>query len=176
MKNENKFLKNANLSNAIYMIIGFALIIAFLIVVMVFINTTNNVGLDPTIGLGWRFSANDLSTLAERLAIEKNGFDLAKENPSLIDEAKVSILSAYTLRDQTYIFNSATLPRWQSLLLVGFGMWFVVLAIINGFRMGKANNYGLKALAIIDFFGLNIATGIFLFNYVKDKNGGEHLA
>lgn len=176
MKQENPFLKKINLSNAIYMIVGFALVIAFLIVLIVFINSTSNLGLNPEIGLGWRFSSNDLSVLSERLAIEKYGFDEVNNNPLLINEAKIEILSAYSLRDGTYIFNGTNLPPWQTLFFVGFGIWFVVLAIINGFRISKANDFGLKALAVIDIFGLNIATGIFIFNYIKDKNGGEHLA
>lgn len=176
MKKDNKYLGFANLSNLIYMIIGFLLIVSFLIIVMVFVNSTNGLGLDPTIGLGWRFSSSQLSELSKNLAIERFGYDAVNQNASLIDTAKIEILNSYYLRDTTYIFNGVNLPPWETLFLVGFGVMFIVLAIINGFRMGKAKDEELTILTVVDIFLLNIPTGIFIYKYKKDKNGGEHLA
>ena len=176
MKKDNKYLGFANISNMIYMIVGFLLIVAFLIIVMVFINSTNGLGLAPTVGLGWKFSSSELGELSKNLAIERFGYDAVSQNAFLIDNAKIEILNSYYLRDGTYIFNSTNLPPWESLLLVGFGLTFIVLAIINGFRMAKAKDEELIILTVVDIFLLNIATGIFIYKYKKDKNEGEHLA
>lgn len=176
MKKDNKYLGFANLSNMIYMIIGFLLIVAFLIIVMVFVNSTNGLGLDPTVGLGWKFSSSELGELSKNLAIERFGYDAVSQNASLIDNAKIEILNSYYLRDGTYIFNGTNLPPWETILFVGFGLMFIILAIINGFRMAKAKDEELTILTVVDIFLLHIATGIFIYKYKKDKNGGEHLA
>lgn len=168
MNSENNNLKLATLFNFIYTVIGFLLVISFLIILMMFVNSTNGLGLDPSIGLGWRFTPNELDGLSERFAIAKFGYDTVQADSSLINTCKVEILQNYTLTNGTYIFNGTNLPPWQTLFLAGFGLLFIILGLINGFRFLKAKSEELTVLAVINIFDLNIISGIFIFRYIKD--------
>ena len=114
-------------------------------------------GMDEKIGLGQKFAASDLQNLAYEIAKANYKTELASDgeyllkNPNLIESAKTTILSKYTLKGANYIYNlSATLDIGAlinaiiSFLIIALVL-FIVLKTVNTIR---AKNEELKALRL----------------------------
>lgn len=172
-EDSNKNLRTATILNAVYMIVGFLLIAAYLIVLVVFLTNTNGIGLKPELGLGWQFPAQDLSRLSELFAIDKFGYEAVQQDASLINLAKAEILNFYKLNSNNYIFDGVNLPPYQLFIMALFGLWMIILSVLNGIRITRAKEIELKVWSIIDIFNLNIGTAIFVFKYINDLKEKE---
>lgn len=98
-------------------------------------------GMNETIGLGQSFQASELHALGVKLAetnyaeqISENE-NYLKENPNLIESAKSTILSKYTLHGTTYTYNLSAVIDWGtfinaiiSFLIVAFVLFLIVKA------------------------------------------------
>lgn len=96
-------------------------------------------GMNETIGLGQSFQASELQNLGYKLAetnyaaqILENP-DYLKENSNLIESAKSTILSKYTLHGTTYTYNLSAVIDWGtfinaiiSFLIVAFVLFLIV--------------------------------------------------
>lgn len=96
-------------------------------------------GMNETIGLGQSFQASELQNLGYKLAetnyaaqIAEN-LDYLKENSNLIESAKSTILSKYTLHGTTYTYNLSAVIDWGtfinaiiSFLIVAFVLFLIV--------------------------------------------------
>ena len=79
-------------------------------------------GMNESIGLGQSFQASDLQALGTKLAevnyaaqIERNA-DYLYENPQVIEAAKSTILSKYTLHGAKYTYNLSSVIDWGSFI------------------------------------------------------------
>ena len=95
-------------------------------------------GMNPNIGLGQKFDAAELHTLATKLA-ETNYADQIKadadylfNNPNLIESSKSTILSKYTLHGKTYTYNMSAVIDWGAFInaIISFLIIALVLFII----------------------------------------------
>ena len=98
-------------------------------------------GMNEAIGLGQSFQASELNALGVKLAeanyaeqISENA-NYRKENPNLIESAKSTILSKYTLHGTTYTYNLSAVIDWGtfinaiiSFLIVAFVLFLIVKA------------------------------------------------
>lgn len=98
-------------------------------------------GMNEAIGLGQSFQASELNALGVKLAeanyaeqISENA-NYLKENPNLIESAKSTILSKYTLHGTTYTYNLSAVIDWGtfinaiiSFLIVAFVLFLIVKA------------------------------------------------
>ena len=96
-------------------------------------------GMNEAIGLGQSFQASELQNLGYKLA-ETNyaaqivgNPDYLKENSNLIESAKSTILSKYTLHGTTYTYNLSAVIDWGtfinaiiSFLIVAFVLFLIV--------------------------------------------------
>ena len=96
-------------------------------------------GMNEAIGLGQSFQASELQKLGYKLAetnyaaqILENP-DYLKENSNLIESAKSTILSKYTLHGTTYTYNLSAVIDWGtfinaiiSFLIVAFVLFLIV--------------------------------------------------
>ena len=96
-------------------------------------------GMNEAIGLGQSFQASELQNLGYKLAetnyaaqIAENQ-DYLKENSNLIESAKSTILSKYTLHGTTYTYNLSSVIDWGtfinaiiSFLIVAFVLFLIV--------------------------------------------------
>ena len=89
-------------------------------------------GFNPAIGLGQAFSKGELQSLAEALAKSNYGEEQVLLNPNLIESAKSTILSVYTLHGTTYTYNMSAIIDWGTLInaVIAFIIIAVVLFII----------------------------------------------
>ena len=89
-------------------------------------------GFNPAIGLGQAFSKGELQSLAEALAKSNYGEEQVLLNPNLIESAKTTILSVYTLHGTTYTYNMSAIIDWGTLInaVIAFIIIAVVLFII----------------------------------------------
>ena len=96
-------------------------------------------GMNEAIGLGQSFQASELQTLGYRLAETNYAAQIAenqnylKENSNLIESAKSTILSKYTLHGTTYTYNLSAVIDWGtfinaiiSFLIVAFVLFLIV--------------------------------------------------
>ena len=96
-------------------------------------------GMNEAIGLGQSFQASELQTLGYRLAETNYAAQIAenqnylKENSNLIEAAKSTILSKYTLHGTTYTYNLSAVIDWGtfinaiiSFLIVAFVLFLIV--------------------------------------------------
>ena len=79
-------------------------------------------GMNESIGLGQSFQASELQALGTKLAevnyaaqIERNA-DYLFENPQVIESAKSTILSKYTLHGAKYTYNLSSVIDWGSFI------------------------------------------------------------
>ncbi len=89
-------------------------------------------GMNATIGLGQKFAAGDLQTLATNLANATYGEANVSENLNLIESAKTTILGKYTLHGTTYTYNMSATIDWGTLInaVISFLIIAVTLFII----------------------------------------------
>lgn len=98
-------------------------------------------GMNEAIGLGQSFEAGDLQKLGEKLARINYGTQLETDpeylikNPNLIESAKSTILSKYTLHGAKYTYNLSAVIDWGtfinaiiSFLIVAFVLFLIVKA------------------------------------------------
>ena len=96
-------------------------------------------GMNEAIGLGQSFQASELQNLGYRLAETNYAAQIAgnpdylKENSNLIESAKSTILSKYTLHGTTYTYNLSAVIDWGtfinaiiSFLIVAFVLFLIV--------------------------------------------------
>lgn len=113
-------------------------------------------GLNEAIGLGQKFQASELQALGTKLAEANYAAQIANDpnyllnNPNLIEAAKTTILSKYTLHGTTYTYNLSAVIDWGtfinaiiSFILIAITL-FIIIKVAN--RMAKAREE-LKAKA-----------------------------
>ena len=113
-------------------------------------------GLNEAIGLGQKFQASELQALGTKLAEANYAAQIANDpnyllnNPNLIEAAKTTILSKYTLHGATYTYNLSAVIDWGtfinaiiSFILIAITL-FIIIKVAN--RMAKAREE-LKAKA-----------------------------
>lgn len=96
-------------------------------------------GMNEAIGLGQSFQASELQKLGYELAKTNYAAEIAgnpdylKENSNLIESAKSTILSKYTLHGTTYTYNLSAVIDWGtfinaiiSFLIVAFVLFLIV--------------------------------------------------
>ena len=99
-------------------------------------------GMNEAIGLGQSFQASELHDLGYKLAETNYAAEIAgnpnylKENSNLIESAKSTILSKYTLHGTTYTYNLSSVIDWGtfinaiiSFLIVAFVLFLIVKAL-----------------------------------------------
>lgn len=95
-------------------------------------------GMNASIGLGQKFQASKLQELGKALAEANYAEQLAtdadylKNNPNLIESAKSTILSKYTLHGTTYTYNMSAVIDWGTFInaIISFLIIALVLFII----------------------------------------------
>ena len=105
-------------------------------------------GLNAGIGLGQKFQASDLQSLGEALAKANYAPQIANDanyllnNPNLIESAKSTILSKYTLHGATYTYNLSAVIDWGTFInaIISFVLiaitLFIIVKVAN--KMAKA--------------------------------------
>ena len=105
-------------------------------------------GLNEGIGLGQKFQASDLQALGEALAKANYASQIANDanyllnNPNLIESAKSTILSKYTLHGATYTYNLSAVIDWGTFInaIISFVLiaitLFIIVKVAN--KMAKA--------------------------------------
>lgn len=81
-------------------------------------------GLD---GIGQKFAAGDLQTLAANMANDTYGASVVAENPNLIESCKTTILGKYTLHGTAYYYNMSAIIDWGT--LINAVISFLIIAI-----------------------------------------------
>lgn len=90
-------------------------------------------GMNEAIGLGQKFSSDDLHKLGEALAKANYATQIAEnpsylvENPNLIEASKSTILSKYTLHGTTYTYNMSAVIDWGA--IINACISFIIIAI-----------------------------------------------
>lgn len=111
-------------------------------------------GMNEAIGLGQKFAAADLQKLgtelaklnyAEQVAADK---DYLLNNPNLIEAAKSTILSKYTLHGTQYTYNLSAVIDWGTFInaIISFiAIAFVLFLIVKAFNKLRAAQDEAKA-------------------------------
>ena len=90
-------------------------------------------GMNETIGLGQKFNASDLQALGTKLAEQNYAAQIANDanyllnNPNLIESAKSTILSKYTLHGAVYTYNLSAVIDWGS--FINAVLSFLIIAL-----------------------------------------------
>ena len=84
-------------------------------------------GFKPGIGLGQFFDKSQLQDLARALAVDTYGEEAVNNNLVLIDNAKTTITSNYTLHGTTYTYNMSAVIDWGT--FINAIIAFVIIAI-----------------------------------------------
>lgn len=105
-------------------------------------------GMDKAIGLGQSFDASQLQVLGKALAEQNYAEQLATnanyliENPNLIESAKSTILSKYTLHGTTYTYNLSSVIDWGafinaiiSFIIIAFVLFIIVRTAMKAQKM-----------------------------------------
>ncbi|MCR5112611.1 MAG: MscL family protein [Acholeplasmatales bacterium] len=95
-------------------------------------------GMNASIGLGQKFQASELQELGRALAEANYADQIAADadyllnNPNLIESAKSTILSKYTLHGTTYTYNMSAVIDWGTFInaIISFIIIALVLFII----------------------------------------------
>lgn len=111
-------------------------------------------GMNETIGLGQEFAAADLQKVGTELARINYAEQLANndqylvENPNLIESAKATILSKYTLHGTKYTYNLSAVIDWGTFInaIISFiAIAFVLFLIVKAFNKLRAAQDEAKA-------------------------------
>lgn len=105
-------------------------------------------GMNEAIGLGQKFAASDLQSLATKLAETNYADQIAADsnylasNPNLIESAKSTIIGKYTLHGSTYTYNLSSVIDWGtfinaiiSFLIIAFVLFVIVKAAMKAQKM-----------------------------------------
>ena len=99
-------------------------------------------GMDAANGLGQKFAADQLQTLATNLANATYTEEVVSANPNLIESIKATILGKYSLHGSTYTYNLSAVIDWGSFInaIISFLIIALTLFIIIkvAARMAKA--------------------------------------
>lgn len=95
-------------------------------------------GMDKTIGLDQMFEASELQELGTRLAQANYADQIANnpnyllENPNLIESAKSTILTKYTLHGTKYTYNLSAVIDWGTFInaIISFFIIAITLFVI----------------------------------------------
>lgn len=98
-----------------------------LVTVLPALNDTQK-GMDALNGLGQKFAAGQLQSLATTQANLTYGSDVVAENPNLIESMKTTILSKYTLHGTDYVYNMSSTIDWGT--LINAAISFIIIAIV----------------------------------------------
>ena len=91
-------------------------------------------GMNYEIGLGQKFAADELHTLATKLAEANYKDQIAADadflfnNPNLIESSKSTILSKYTLHGKTYTYNMSAVIDWGA--FINAVLSFLIIALV----------------------------------------------
>lgn len=94
-------------------------------------------GMDAVNGLGQKFAAADLQSLAKAEANFLYGESTVNETPTLIESVKTTILSKYTLHGTIYTYNMSAVIDWGTLLnaIISFLIvaltLFIIVKVVN---------------------------------------------
>ena len=90
-------------------------------------------GMNEALGLGQKFAASDLQTLATKLAVETYGQSTVDATPTLIENVKSTILGKYTIHGTQYTYNLSAVIDWGSFInaiisfiIIGFTLFVIV--------------------------------------------------
>ena len=101
-------------------------------------------GLAPDIGLVQKFNASELQDLARALAYENYTVEEVNANLNLIESAKSTILSKYTLHGTLYTYNLSSVIDWGTLInaVISFLIIAITLFVIIrvATKVSKARN------------------------------------
>lgn len=86
-------------------------------------------GMDVANGLGQKFDASELQTLATGLANATYGDSVVTANPNLIESIKTTILSKYTLHGTTYTYNLSATIDWGTFINAVISFLIVALTL-----------------------------------------------
>ena len=84
-------------------------------------------GMNEAIGLGQKFQASELQTLATNLAVANYTQAEVEANKMLIESAKTTILGKYTLHGTTYTYNLSAVIDWGA--FINAVLSFLVIAL-----------------------------------------------
>ena len=84
-------------------------------------------GMNPALGLGQYFKADELQGLAEALAKDTYGEATVASTPTLIENVKSTILGKYTLHGTTYTYNMSAVIDWGT--FINAVIAFIIIAI-----------------------------------------------
>ena len=84
-------------------------------------------GMNPDLGLGQYFKADQLQGLAEALAKDTYGEATVATTPTLIENVKTTILGKYTLHGTTYTYNMSAVIDWGT--FINAVIAFIIIAI-----------------------------------------------
>ena len=89
-------------------------------------------GMDEAIGLGQKFAAADLQTLATAEAEKLYTPAVVAANPNLIESVKSTILGKYTLHGKLYTYNLSAVLDWGAFItaIISFLIIAVTLFVI----------------------------------------------
>jgi len=99
-------------------------------------------GMDQSVGLGQKFAAADLQSLAEKSAIKTYGESVVADNPNLIESVKTTITGKYTLHGTTYTYNMSAVIDWGA--LINAVLSFIIIAIVLFIIVKVANSAARK--------------------------------
>ncbi len=131
-----------------------------LVTVLPAVNDTQ-AGMDVAVGLGQKFDAASLHSLATAEANYLYGEETIKTNPNLIESVKTTILSKYTLHGTTYFYNGSAIIDWGAFInaIIAFiiigATLFVIVRVV---RAAEAKTKEIKDKAIADLQQLDKTT------------------
>ena len=108
-------------------------------------------GMNESIGLGQKFDSSELQALGTKLAEVNyaaqiaNNSDYLLENPNLIESAKSTILSKYTLHGSTYTYNLSAVIDWGT--FINAIISFLIVALTLFVIVKSSNEFNKKRLA-----------------------------
>ena len=88
-------------------------------------------GMDASIGLGQKFNASELQTLASKLAVATYGQSTVDETPTLIENVKTTILSKYTIHGTTYTYNMSAVIDWGSFINAIISFFIIAITLFT---------------------------------------------
>lgn len=105
-------------------------------------------GMDAAVGLGQKFDASKLQALAEAEAKAIYGADKVEENLNLVESAKTTILSKYTLHGTVYTYNMSAVIDWGSFINACISFLIIALVlfiIVKAINTAEKKNAEFKA-------------------------------
>ena len=105
-------------------------------------------GMDTAVGLGQKFAASDLQTLAIEEAKAIYGASTVEGTPTLVENVKTTILSKYTLHGTIYTYNMSAVIDWGSFINACISFLIIALVlfiIVKAINTAEKKNAEFKA-------------------------------